>query len=275
MSSFELVERMLPPEWGGRVPTSVFLAKAQRLVDVAQQEGFVLRVVGGVAVRLRSPELQDFARSLGRHTGRADGQEFVDLDFAAYKRQRKALPAFFARLGYIKHRTTMATAMSERHIYFHPDGWFEIDVFFDKMLMEHVVPFRGRLELDYPTLTPTDLFLTKIQVTDLTEKDVKDVWLLLRGHEVGAGPDNEVINTRYVAALLADDWGFWYDATTNLERVRRFAEDSKLLSATEKTDILDKVAQVAQAIEKVPKTLRWKIRSILGTHMQWYCPVEE
>jgi hypothetical protein len=256
------------------MPSSELMGRILPL-DLAQQAGFILRVLGGVAIRLRSPELEDFARSLGRYTGRADGQEFLDLDFGAYKRQRKALPAFFARLGYIKRKTTMASAISERHIYFHPEGWFEVDVFFDKMLMEHVVPFCGRLELDYLTITPTDLFLTKIQVTDFTEKDLKDLWLLLRGHEIGAGPDNAAINTGYIATLLVGDWGFWYDAITNLERVRRFTESSKLLSAHEKADILDKVAQIVRAIEGAPKTLRWKMRSIFGTRVKWYRTVEE
>src|SRR6266498_1739346 len=105
---FELQARTLPPEWGGRVPTPVFLAEARRLVDLAQHDGFVLRVVGGVAIRLCSAQFEEFARSLNRYTGQADGQEFVDLDFAAYRSQRKMLPAFFAHLGYIKRRTTMA-----------------------------------------------------------------------------------------------------------------------------------------------------------------------
>jgi hypothetical protein len=143
------------------------------------------------------------------------------------------------------------------------------------MIMEHVVPFQGRLELDYPTVTATDLFLTKIQVTAFTEKDLKDLWLLLRGHEVGTDRDGRAINPSYVAALLADDWGFWYDATSNLERVRRFTTDSQLLAPDAKIDILDKVARIARAIAEQPKTLRWKIRSKIGTHMQWYRPVEE
>jgi len=39
-----------------------------------------------------------------------------------------------------------------------------VDVFFDKLLVaNHPIDFKGRLELDYPTITVTDMLLEKFR----------------------------------------------------------------------------------------------------------------
>lgn len=275
---FKLGERRLPAEWGDVIPTSVLCQEAWHLVERAQAEGLSLRIAGGLGIRLHAQRAEDLAQRLGRSIYNQDNsgkdQEFRDLDFIAYRRERKRLPPFFARLGYIKRRTTLATAMSERHIYFHPDGWFEVDIFFDHMLMEHTVELAPRLPLDYPTLSPTDLFLTKIQITHLSPKDLKDLWLLLGTHRLGKG-EEETIDLPYVARRLARDWGFWYDALRNLELMSEFTTQSSLLKPEEKADIGAKLSLLRQRIQREPKSLGWKLRSLVGTRKQWYRPVEE
>jgi len=274
----EIAERRLPADWHGVIPTGVFLTESQRIVAAARARGVVLRVLGGVAIRLHCNGHADLAQRMGRsirESGPLQRQEFYDLDFAALKSQRKELPFFFNDLGYLKRRTTMATAASERHIYFHPDGWFEADIFFDKMLMEHDVHLAHRLELDYPTLTPTDLLLSKLQVTAFTEKDLKDVTLLLRAHVLSEQEHAEAINVPYIAACLARDWGFWHDVVTNLARVVRFAGSSPMLSEADRADIVEKAQTLFDRLHAQPKTLGWKVRALIGTRRQWYRPVED
>jgi hypothetical protein len=269
-------ERRLPPEWGGVVPAEVFLAEGRRLAELAREQGLVLRLLGGVAIRLHCQNQADFARRLGRLV--ADGpfqarQEFTDLDFAAYRRQRPQLPRFFAGLGYIKRKTTLSTAASERHIYFHPDGWFQVDVFFDKLLFNHDVPLKGRLELDFPTITPTDLLLEKLQIVGFSEKDLKDTWLLLRAHPLA--PDRaDAIDPEYIAWLLGRDWGFWYTVTTNLRRCRELALGSALLTEADRADIVAKVDGLLGRLEAGPRTPGWKVRALVGPRLRWYRPVE-
>lgn len=263
---------------GEAISAEVFLSEARRLVDLAQERGLVLRALGGVGIRLCCDRLEGLAQRLQRGHSASDdgeGQEFADLDFAAYRRQRKQFPAFFDELGYIKRPTTLASAISERHIYFHPRDWFAVDVFFDTMKMEHDLPLVHRLELTYPTITPTDLLLSKVQVTHLTEKDVKDLWLLLLAHPVEDRDGPEVIEAGYVARVLARDWGFWYDATTNIERVWRRTEESTLFGPERKADILAKLHRLRERIAQEPKSLRWKLRAVIGARLQWYRPVED
>jgi hypothetical protein len=62
-----------------------------------------------------------------------------------------------------------------------------VDVFFDKLLVaNHPIDFKGRLELDYPTITVTDMLLEKIQMWEaFSVKDLKDCLLLLKAHSIG------------------------------------------------------------------------------------------
>ena len=62
-----------------------------------------------------------------------------------------------------------------------------------------------------------ELLLTKLQIIELNEKDIRDTVLLLHGHEV-ADHDDDAVNGARIAELCADDWGLWRTITANLER---------------------------------------------------------
>jgi len=270
----DAVDRELPPEWGGIVPTQVFLDEARRIVAEGEKRGIILRIMGGVGIRLHTADCADAAQRLGR-LGAAGTQEFTDLDFVAYRKQRPRMNEVFDLLGYGWRRPTMSTAASERRIYFHPKGWFFADVFFDELrVANHPLSFKGRLELDSPTLTPTDMLLEKIQIVNCGGKDVKDALLLLLAHRVGEADASETINARYIAGLFANDWGFWYTATTNLAGLKEISASSTELTETERTTICERVDTLLNRIEAEPKSAKWKMRSVVGARQRWYEPVE-
>lgn len=266
-------EIRMPEEWGGIIPSQVFLDEARWIVEEGKKEGLILRVMGGVGIRLRTLEYADLAQRLGRLG--VEQQEFTDLDFMAYRKQRNRMKGFFEGLGYGKRRATLSTAASERQIYFHPQGWFFIDVFFDRLLVaNHPLDFRGRLELDFPTITPTDFLLEKLQIVNFSEKDLKDVLVLLLAHQMGEEDGRGLINARYIAGLLARDWGFWYTVTTNLRGMRDLLPEMEILSQEERGAIAFRVNELLTHIESEPKSLRWKTRARIGPKMRWYEPVE-
>ena len=263
----------MPSEWKGIVPTEVFIEEGKRLVEEASKRDLPLRMLGGVAIRIHCAEFADFAKKLTR-LGEGQ-QEYTDLDFMSYFKLRKKMPEFFSEMGYEKRPTTMSTAATQRHIYFHPKGWFSVDVFFDKLLAaNHPLDFRGRLGLDTPTITPIDMLLEKLQIVFPAEKDVKDAMLLLRAHEVSVGEEKNKLNAKFVAELLASDWGFWYTVTTNIKGLRQYAIDAQNLSEEEKHDISAKLDALLLAIDAKSKSTGWKMRSAIGTKRQWYNPVE-
>ncbi len=263
----------LPPEWGGVIPSQVFLEEAQRLVAAAHQRGLPLRVMGGVAIRLHSQEYTDLARRLGRLA--SGQQEFTDLDFVSYGRYRDQIRACFEELGYRKRRATLSTAASERQIYFHPQGWFFADVFYDRLVVaNHPLDFRHRLELDSPTITPTDLLLEKLQIVNISEKDVKDIVVLLAAHALDEGEAADAINPAYLARLLSRSWGFWHTATTNLTGLKKIVSHMAELTAEERSLLHDRLDGLTLAIAEAPKSWRWKLRSVVGPRLRWYEPVE-
>ncbi len=247
-----------------------------------------MRILGGLAIGMHCRNQLDFAKRLARTgTGVVEGQEYSDIDFVAYRKHRDKLKEFFGKIGYVKRRATLSSAASERQIYYHPKGWYYVDVFFDELLVaNHPINFRGRLELDYPTITVTDMLLEKVQMWEaFGVKDLKDCLLLLLSHDVKEETNEEAVNSSYIAELLADDWGFWYTVTTNLENIKRFVTeleklgpdakiDTKLITTDERSNINAKIDSLVRKIEDQPKSFGWKMRARVGTKKQWYCHVE-
>jgi hypothetical protein len=261
----------MPEEWNGIVPSEVFFEEGKRLVDLANKQKLIIRLLGGVAIRLHTRNVEEFSKKIGR-LGIEGGQEFTDLDFMAYKNQRDKIKSFFISQGYIKRVTTISSAVSERQIYYHPKGWFHVDVFYEKLKMNHDIDFTNRLELDYPTITVTDMLLEKMQIVKIAEKDVKDTCALIRAHEVGER-EEECINAKYIAQLLSKDWGFWYTVTTNLQGVKELAPEYGVKDADLK-DITSKIDKIMEYINSEKKSVGWKSRSVIGPKKAWYRPVE-
>jgi hypothetical protein len=182
---------------------------------------------------------------------------------------------FFREMGYAKRPTTMSSAATQRQIYFHPKGWFYVDVFFDKLLAaNHPLDFRGRIELDSPTVTPTDLLLEKMQIVFPSEKDVKDVILLLRAHEIALQEESNRINAKFISTKLSSNWGFWYTVTTNIKGLKQYIGDTQKLTESEKLDLTSKLDKLHETISNEPKSAGWKMRSIMGAKRKWYNQVE-
>jgi len=282
------VKRELPEEWKGVVPTEVFLQEAKKITETAKNEDLPLRILGGLGIAIHCQESRDFARRLGRTgTSVVSGQEYSDIDFMSYRKNREDAKRFFSSMGYAKRRATLSSAASERQIYYHPKGWFYVDVFFDKLLVaNHPVDFAGRLELDYPTVSITDILLEKIQMWEaFSVKDLKDCLLLLKSHSVEEKAEKECIDAGYIAKQLSDDWGFWYTATTNLKKIAKFIHeidrlgkevgiDTNNLKKDELEEIKTRINKLLEIIEAKPKPFKWKMRAKIGTKQRWYNPVE-
>ena len=263
----------MPDEWKGIIPTEIFVDEGKRLVEEATKRDIPIRMLGGVAIRAHCAEFLDFAKRL-RRLGEGQ-QEYTDLDFMSYAKYRNKMKEFFNEMGYEKRPTTMSSAATQRQIYFHPKGWFVVDVFFDKLLAaNHPLDFKNRLELDTPTITPTDLLLEKLQIVFPSEKDVKDSILIFRAHELSQSEESNRINAQSVADKLASDWGFWYTVTTNLNGLKGYVREFELIDDSDKKDVTAKIDTMLTAIENAPKSSGWKMRSMMGTKKKWYNPVE-
>jgi len=245
---------------------SDFIQEAYRISEAAEKKGVHLRVMGALATRIHTPNSQDLAKSLKR--------EFTDIDFVGYWEQREKVQALFHELGYEPRELGLGTVFLTRHVFYDKTNKRVAEVFYDKLQMCHTVDFRGRLELDFPTIPLTDLVLTKLQIVQLNEKDAKDLLLLFREHEVGAG-GKEVIDSTYIADIMSKDWCFYYTATTNLKRIIEYLPNFEALGEKDRAVIKGRIQKLEEAIEKKPKTLAWKLRAKVGTKKKWYNDVED
>jgi hypothetical protein len=234
-------------------------ADVKKIIDSARDRGVHLRVIGGLAIKIHSPGAQH--RSLSRKYG--------DIDLVGYKKQRLDISATLEDLGYIPNRRFNTLHGFRRMLFVHPDEIYDIDVFLDVFPMCHELDFTGRLEKDTYTIPLPDLILTKLQVIELTEKDVRDTLAVVYDHEVGESEDPEILDIGFIADVCRKDWGWYKTITTNLDKVLELSGD--FLEPGEIKDVTTKrLKQIIEAIESVPKSLKWKLRSMIGERMRWY-----
>jgi hypothetical protein len=255
---------------------------ALKIVDAANKHDVILRLLGALAITLHSSEFSDVHRSLRRLAD--ETRTFTDVDLIGYSKQRvKVREVIEDELGYLVDQNVLLFRGKERLLYHHPQGLYNIDIFFDYLRFSHDIlfgpePKKGRLLLDYPTISPTDLLLEKLQIHSISQKDLKDIVVLFRAHELDVADKPNTINVEYVAELLSADWGFWKDATANLRDVISYSEkyrSERMLTPSDFSDVSNKVSRVLDAVEKEAKTLRWKLRDKTGESRQWWNNVEE
>jgi hypothetical protein len=246
-----------------------FRTEIMRIIDAAAERGIILRILGGAAIRMHSPgsdHLYDLLKRAPKH----------DMDFVSYSKYRPLTRQFMKDMGYSPYVTLAMTSGAGRHrqIFNDAEGNKAIDVFLDIVSMCHVIDFRGRLEVDQPTVPPAELFLLKAQIVEMNEKDWQDLCILLREHPV-ANTDMDTVNLGYLSKVLANDWGFYYTVSTNLKKLREYVAECPVFSSDDRATIEGKINAISDAIEKEPKTLKWKMRARVGTSRKWYNVVEE
>lgn len=243
-----------------------FVDTALALAHDAEEQGIRLRILGSLAFRLHCPENIELFEKMQR--------DLTDVDFAAMHDQRKAIEDYLEGLGYEMDRDIQAATEGTRWFFWHPETGLGVDVFFDELFFCHRIPFKGRLELDSPTIPLSDLMLEKMQIVEINPKDIKDALVLLLEHPIGSG-DREAIDGKYIADLLSGDWGFYYTVTTNLEKLKRLGLEYGALDDVQWQVVSERIDELEALIENEPKSRGWKLRAKVGTHKQWYQEVAE
>ena len=157
----------------------------------------------------------------------------------------------------------------ERLLFFDDAHDRQVDVFVSSFRMCHEIPLEGRLQHHDSTVPLAELLLTKLQIIELNEKDVRDTIALLVEHEVT--DDDQGVNATRVASLCADDWGLWRTISHNLERVR----EQVVHYDVDREAVSDRVELILERIETAPKSRSWRLRAKIGERKRWYELPEE
>ena len=239
------------------------VAEAKRLLELASADGVPLRVLGGVAIHLRAPK--PLPPALTRNYG--------DVDFVTAKGRSAAVQSLLRDAGYEPHVAFNALHGMERLLFFDDGNERQVDVFVGAFTMSHKIPVADRLELEPATLPLAELLVTKLQIAELNEKDVRDALALFHGHPV-AERDGEAINAARVAELCSSDWGLWRTLTGNLTACREHLPRYDLPDE-DAARLRDGMDALLDRIEREPKSRGWKFRSKIGERKRWYMLPEE
>jgi hypoxanthine phosphoribosyltransferase len=239
------------------------LQKALQIISEAEKRGIEVRLLGGLAFAYlsgASDELKVFKR------------HYNDIDLASTRRQASQLNALLTELGLVPNKVFNALHGYDRLQFFY--GQTKVDVFLDEFKMSHYLDLKARLGLSHVTIPVSDLLLTKLQIHELTEKDMLDVASLLAKFKFGNADSSTTIDAGYIANLLSKDWGFYKTATDNIRKIEAHVQGLNI-SQEIKSKIIGELEYLLGAIMEKPKSASWKIRAKIGERVRWYALPEE
>ncbi len=155
----------------------------------------------------------------------------------------------------------------ERLIFDDPAHQRHVDVFLDVLRMCHTLDFRRRLTLDAQTLPVADLLLSKLQIIEMTERDVLDTLAILRDQPMQLS-DDVGISLQRLTEVCGGDWGWWRTSRATLEKLSARSDDDPL-------ECRDQILRLREFLRDAPKSPRWRARAIIGEHKRWYGLPEE
>ena len=251
-------------EMSDTVAPSGLLNEGKALIDTANERKIALRLVGGLAIRLLTPDLP--ARM-------STGQ---DLDFASASATRRALSELLSERGYDPDKNFNALYGNKQLYFANPETGLSIDVMIDKFHMCHTLEFADRLTRLPYTLDPIDLLLSKLQIVELNEKDADDCLRLLVTFPLSDAGDPNTIDLTTFRQIVGNDWGWWRTVTLNLDKIAALLNDGDR-PATQggKLDARAQLQALAEAADQAPKSRGWKMRARIGERKRWYDVPEE
>ena len=243
------------------------LPEALTLAQGAADAGLGLKLLGGLAIRVICPAFPPRLRA---------GQ---DIDFACLSKGRTDVVAYLERAVCTPDRR-FNNLNGDRQMYFTAPSGRPIDVMVDRLTMCHTLDFRpafGRLPL---TVDAIDVLLSKLQIVELNEKDVRDTLQLLAGLPVSDGGvaanGGPVLDADRFAKLLGADWGWWRTVTGNLAELPGLAAASpQLIPPDPPYNPVAQAERLAEIAAAAPKSVKWKLRSNVGDRVRWYELPEE
>jgi hypothetical protein len=249
-----------------------FLGEAERIVRLAEERGVTLRICGSVGLyyHLRN---DPGARAvyLLRDGTRRQTPLFKDLDLASReKHSSKIYKLLVKELGYTEDRETNALFGMYRNVYFHPK--FSIDIFYDVLRFSHEIPLKDRFPSGV-TLALEDLILGKLEIHKPTPRDSADLAAAAMAFHIAS------LDRNYLAGILGDDWGFWYDADQNVRRSLALVSRLPTNGDPAETEIATRaerhLREYLDFLVEIPKTRKWEKRQAKGTSEPWFEDVDE
>lgn len=180
-----------------------------------------------------------------------------DIDLIILRKDIDKIEGYFLSNGFEEdQRIKMLFGLNRRTFY--KDNNLSIDLFIDNLMLCQKVEILSRIYINYPTLSVTDLFLSRIQRYGLTDADVADIKAIL----------SNPIDLDYISDLCGRSWGWWKTITFNSNII---LNDSRIRGDVKVKNVL---VELLNEVNIHEKTFLWKIRNVFGTSLKWHELVE-
>jgi hypothetical protein len=238
--------------------------EAERVAAAAQRAGVALNLIGGAAIRLRCPS-----------AGSIDALRRApkDLDYMAHLSESHKVRDVFQELGYDPNKVMNALQGKKRLQFFDRDNGRQVDIFLDLFEMCHTFNLKRRLDPQSATLPLPDLFLTKLQIVELNEKDIKDLFALFYDHPMNE-PDGSGTVGAYITDMCSKDWGLYQTVVDTMDKLSNFLKGFPI-TPEQRERIASNLDRTRSLLVNTPKSTGWKIRASVGRRVQWYELPEE
>lgn len=227
---------------------------AHAILDSCRQADVKVHLLGGVGVYLVSPSAQEppFLR------------EYNDIDVVISRKQTRQFTQAAQSSGFEPDKR-FNSFQGDKRMLFYMDA-MPMDVFVGVFEQCHTLDLEPRFPRELPSLRIEDLLLTKLQVRELTAKDLNDSLVLLLDHEFGES-ENE-LSLKRLTDVLSGDWGWFTTVMDNLGSLAAWLESS--YQGQNAKELADKIRVIREHADGAPKSLRWKARSRVGRRLPWY-----
>lgn len=232
--------------------------EARRLLAMIASRDLAIRLIGGMAVRLVA----------GDRLHPTFERPIQDLDFVVAAGDSKAAEALLSDAGYLADEQFNAFNGARRLLYIDLEHGRQIDVFVGSFEMCHELPLADRLVARAETLPAADLLMTKLQIVHLNAKDRGDLYALLDSQDIDA------LEVDWIADLTGNDWGLHHTFEINLARLQEGLAEQRL-EPERAAGIEARIAAIDEAIQRAPKSRKWKLRARVGERKRWYEEPEE
>lgn len=231
--------------------------EANRVIETADERGLTVRLIGGTAINQHAETAREPPFKRG----------YRDVDFVATREDEDEIIAMMAELGYEANKR-FNTMRRFRLEFTDPVNERKADYIIDRFDFCHTWSLRDRLDGDHPTIPIEDLLLSKLQIVEVSDRDVRDIIAMVADHPVEAGDGAETIDPEYIAGLCSGDWGLYKTVTMSLDRIDEYVANNEL--PLDESHVATRVDALRVAIEESSKSVRWKLRSLVGERKQWY-----
>lgn len=236
------------------VPSNA-LDAATQIIDMAEQRGVRLRLLGGLAFKKLCPSSTD-----PRYF-----RENKDIDLMGKREDSRDIVKIMETLGYKPRELFNKLNMGQRLIYYDMGNRRRVDLFLDEFVMCHKFNFKENILAGTYTLPITQLLMTKLQVVEKTEKEYKDLVVAFRDYEVSSGSTG--IRGDEIVDLCSKDWGVYTTFWKSLESLEAKAPE---FDGDANTVVIPRIKKLMVMMEAAPKSFGWRMRARIGERTRWY-----